>query len=42
MAKDIVLDLVNSINNGDFDEMKPFFGDFKTVLNFIKKKGYIH
>jgi len=42
MAKDIVLDLVNSINNGDFDEMKPFFGDFKTALNFIKKKGYIH
>ena len=42
MKKDIILDLVNSINDGDFDEMKPFFGDFETALNFIKKKGYIH
>lgn len=42
MAKDTVLNLVNTINNGDFNEMKPFFGGFENALNFIKKKGYIH
>lgn len=42
MKKDVALDLVNTINNGDFEEMKPFFGDFERALNFIKKKGYVH
>jgi hypothetical protein len=39
---DIALDIVNYINNSEFDEVLPYFGDFETALNFLKKKGYLH
>lgn len=37
-----LIDLVNRINNGDWDELEPLFGDFDTVLNLLEKFDMVH
>ena len=37
-----LLDLVDRINNGEWDELKPLFGDFDMVINLLSKFNMTH
>lgn len=39
---DKILDLVNKINDGEWDELQPYFGDFENALKLISKHNYLH
>lgn len=41
-SEDLALQIVNYINNNEFDEIEPYFGDMETAIKFLTKKGYIH
>jgi len=37
-----LLDLVDRINNGEWDELEPLFGDIDTVINLLSKFDMVH